>query len=61
MLQLPVYWLTALLKYFWLQLYTGTVKVYVSDFGTYTEVKSLESLGTSLLNVLPVAFLAETS
>ena len=49
MLQLPVYWLIALLKYFWLQLYTGTVKVYVNDFGTYTEVKSFESLGTSAL------------
>ena len=49
MVELPVYWLIALLKYFWLQLYTGTVKVYVNDFGTYIEVNSFESLGTSAL------------
>jgi len=49
MVQLPVYWLTALLKYFWLQLYTGTDKVYVNEFETYTEVKSFKSLGTSAL------------
>ena len=49
MVQLLVYWLIALLKYFSLQLYTGTVNVNVNDFGTYTEVRSFESLGISAL------------